>query len=116
MSVMAEKFNHFKSIDRSASREKLNWQQDALCAQTDPELFFPDAKGNMDAAKKVCAKCEVGLQCLMYAIENEKEMFDDQKKGIFGGMTEAEREVLLDESRSEIARAYRAADKANKRL
>ena len=55
---MAEKFNQFKSIDRSAQREQLNWQTRALCAQTDPDLFFPDAKGNMDAAKKVCAKCE----------------------------------------------------------
>jgi len=113
---MAEKFNQFKSIDRSAQREQLNWQTRALCAQTDPDLFFPDAKGNMDAAKKVCAKCEVGLQCLMYAIEHEKDMIDEQKKGIFGGMTEAEREVLLEESRDEIARAYRVADKVNKRL
>ena len=31
-----------------------NWQERALCAQTDPEAFFPEKGGSTRDAKKVC--------------------------------------------------------------
>ncbi|MEU1168592.1 WhiB family transcriptional regulator, partial [Streptomyces sp. NPDC005921] len=31
----------------------------ALCAQTDPESFFPEKGGSTREAKKVCLACEV---------------------------------------------------------
>ncbi|MGW4631001.1 WhiB family transcriptional regulator, partial [Streptomyces rubiginosohelvolus] len=39
--------------------EELGWQERALCAQTDPESFFPEKGGSTREAKKVCLACEV---------------------------------------------------------
>lgn len=63
------------------------WMDGALCAQVDPELFHPDAKGGGSArmAKRVCDRCEVLNQCRGYALER-KEL-----TGIWGGLTESER-------------------------
>src|SRR5262245_6116269 len=35
------------------------WQDRALCAQTDPEAFFPEKGGSTREAKRVCRSCEV---------------------------------------------------------
>lgn len=35
------------------------WQDKALCAQTDPEAFFPEKGGSTREAKKICLGCEV---------------------------------------------------------
>ena len=32
----------------------LGWQTDALCAQTDPEAFFPEKGGSTRDAKRIC--------------------------------------------------------------
>ena len=37
----------------------LAWQTDALCAQTDPEAFFPEKGGSTREAKKICVGCDV---------------------------------------------------------
>ncbi|NBO78929.1 MAG: WhiB family transcriptional regulator, partial [Actinobacteria bacterium] len=34
------------------------WQEKALCAQTDPEAFFPEKGGSTREAKRVCGSCE----------------------------------------------------------
>lgn len=61
------------------------WQERALCAQTDPEVFFPEKGGSTKEAKRVCASCDVRLECLEYALNNEERF------GIWGGMSERER-------------------------
>jgi WhiB family transcriptional regulator, redox-sensing transcriptional regulator len=63
----------------------LEWQERALCAQTDPEAFFPEKGGSTREAKRVCMACEVRVQCLDYALEN------DERFGIWGGLSERER-------------------------
>jgi len=40
------------------SSEQLSWQERALCAQTDPEAFFPEKGGSTREAKRVCLSCE----------------------------------------------------------
>jgi WhiB family redox-sensing transcriptional regulator len=65
--------------------EEPEWQDLALCAETDPEAFFPEKGGSVREAKKVCRKCEVRAQCLEYALEN------DERFGIWGGLSERER-------------------------
>ena len=65
--------------------EDVSWQHKALCAQTDPEAFFPEKGGSTRDAKAVCANCEVREKCLQWAIEN------DERFGIWGGMSERER-------------------------
>ncbi len=44
--------------------EDLGWQDQAFCAQTDPEAFFPDKAGSTREAKRVCSGCEVRAACL----------------------------------------------------
>lgn len=65
-----------------------SWQERALCAQTDPEAFFPEKGGSTREAKKVCVSCEVRAECLEYALEN------DERFGIWGGLSERERRKL----------------------
>ena len=65
-----------------------DWAQSALCAQVDPELFFPGKSHNGNAAKKICGMCDVRIECLQFAIET------DQRGGIWGGMTEHTRAIL----------------------
>jgi hypothetical protein len=36
---------------------ELSWQERALCAQTDPEAFFPEKGGSTREAKRVCLSC-----------------------------------------------------------
>ena len=66
----------------------LGWQTDALCAQTDPEAFFPEKGGSTRDAKRICTSCEVRAQCLQYALAN------DERFGIWGGLSERERRKL----------------------
>lgn len=67
---------------------ELAWQADALCAQTDPEAFFPEKGGSTRDAKKVCGSCTVRSECLDYALAN------DERFGIWGGLSERERRRL----------------------
>jgi WhiB family redox-sensing transcriptional regulator len=64
------------------------WQDRALCAQTDPEAFFPEKGGSTREAKRVCRNCEVRAECLDFALEN------DERFGIWGGLSERERRRL----------------------
>ena len=48
---------------------ELSWQERALCAQTDPEAFFPEKGGSTREAKRVCLSCEVRQECLEYALD-----------------------------------------------
>jgi len=66
----------------------LAWQSDSLCAQTDPEAFFPEKGGSTRDAKRICGSCEVRNRCLEYALEN------DERFGIWGGLSERERRKL----------------------
>ena len=50
--------------------EELAWQERALCAQTDPEAFFPEKGGSTREAKRVCMSCDVRPECLSYALAN----------------------------------------------
>jgi WhiB family redox-sensing transcriptional regulator len=64
------------------------WQERGLCAQTDPEAFFPEKGGSTREAKKVCLTCDVRQDCLEYALAN------DERFGIWGGLSERERRKL----------------------
>ncbi|WP_159620243.1 WhiB family transcriptional regulator [Ruania rhizosphaerae] len=66
----------------------LSWQERALCAQTDPEAFFPEKGGSTREAKRVCVSCEVRAECLEYALAH------DERFGIWGGLSERERRKL----------------------
>lgn len=65
------------------------WQADSLCAQTDPEAFFPEKGGSTREAKKICGSCEVKNICLQVALQN------GERFGIWGGMSEHQRRKLI---------------------
>ncbi len=67
---------------------ELTWQERALCAQTDPEAFFPEKGGSTRDAKRICTSCDVRGECLEYALGN------DERFGIWGGLSERERRKL----------------------
>lgn len=69
------------------------WMEDALCAETDQEAFFPDKGGSTRSAKSICQRCGVRAECLEYALAH------DERFGIWGGMSERERRPLLVERR-----------------
>ena len=72
-----------------------------LCAQSDPEAFFPkdyfDETPNGDPrsssyenermVKEICNNCPLKFECLLYAIQTGQH-------GIWGGTTERERKEL----------------------
>jgi WhiB family redox-sensing transcriptional regulator len=72
----------FPLIDGSDNEGE--WAERALCAQT----FFPEKGGSTREAKKVCLGCDVRSECLEYALAN------DERFGIWGGLSERERRRL----------------------
>ena len=75
-------------LGMDAIEEENSWQENALCAQTDPEAFFPEKGGSTREAKRICVSCEVKSECLDYALAN------DERFGIWGGLSERERRRL----------------------
>jgi WhiB family transcriptional regulator, redox-sensing transcriptional regulator len=66
-----------------------NWDSDALCAQTDPEAFFPEKGGSSKDAKRLCLSCDVARQCLKLALDN------NERFGVYGGLSERERRKII---------------------
>ncbi len=65
------------------------WTRDALCAEVDPELFFPMVGQNTaHIAKRVCGHCTVRRECLEYAMQHHENW------GVWGGLSERERRRL----------------------
>ena len=71
-----------------------SWRELALCAQVDPELFFPEEGQPSRAAKRVCAGCSVKAECLEDALRLHTPY------GIFGGLSEDERRRLARDRRA----------------
>lgn len=65
-----------------------DWYERAVCAQTDPDAFFPEKGGSTREAKRICLGCPVKKQCLQWALDN------DERFGIWGGLSERERRRL----------------------
>ena len=76
------------AVDFGDEATVLPWQEQALCAQTDPEAFFPEKGGSTREAKRVCSRCEVRGDCLSFALAH------DERFGIWGGLSERERRRL----------------------
>ena len=75
-------------MQRFADAEQLPWQEQALCAYVDPDVFFPEKGGSSREAKRICGQCSVQPECLEYALAN------DERFGIWGGLSERERRRL----------------------
>jgi WhiB family redox-sensing transcriptional regulator len=75
------------------------WMVEALCAQTDPESFFPGKGEPTGPARLVCLACPVRSECLAYAVRR------NERDGIWGGTSPRERRVL----RRELVGLWRGA-------
>jgi WhiB family redox-sensing transcriptional regulator len=66
------------------------WEEQALCRTVeDQTVFFPEHGNRSPAkAKAICRRCPVRDECLSAAFEN------DERFGIWGGLTEKERRKL----------------------
>ncbi|ASR85352.1 WhiB family transcription factor [Mycobacterium phage Tierra] len=73
------------------------WEADALCAQVDPELFFPDKGQSSKPAKAICAACPVREVCLDRALASGEQF------GIWGGETAYDRKLMLRAGRRAVA-------------
>jgi WhiB family redox-sensing transcriptional regulator len=75
-----------------------DWQRLAACKGPFAELFFPpsaperkdEKAAREDAAKAICADCDVSGECLDYALSIQ------EPHGIWGGLNELERRAGLD--------------------
>ncbi|ASR85937.1 WhiB family transcription factor [Mycobacterium Phage Niklas] len=74
------------------------WEADALCAQVDPEIFFPEQGGSVREAKRVCGRCPVTDECLDRALS-----LPSNPTGVWGGTTERERRRMIRNARQEVA-------------
>lgn len=82
-------FDHlFRTAGPSRSVLREPWMSEALCAETAPELFFPEKGTSSAAAKRLCAACDVRGRCLEYALTNNLQ------DGIYGGRSPKERARL----------------------
>jgi WhiB family redox-sensing transcriptional regulator len=62
-----------------------DWMEDAICPQTDPDVFFPRPGDWSRPAKRICGECDVQEICLDYALEK------DIRFGIWGGKSPKQR-------------------------
>jgi WhiB family redox-sensing transcriptional regulator len=62
----------------------------AACKEVDPEIFQPIGETYPDEqlAKEICLGCEERTECLIFSFEN------NEKFGIWGGLTHQERRAL----------------------
>jgi WhiB family redox-sensing transcriptional regulator len=73
------------------------WQDDALCAETDPELFFPEQGSPDPAARRTCRACPVQPECLEYALGFAGDQYLDF--GIWAATSASQRKKILRERR-----------------
>jgi WhiB family redox-sensing transcriptional regulator len=72
-------------MEPTADPRELEWQDAALCAQSDPEAWFPEKGASAHFPKQICRACPVRIECLGYALEG------GQTFGVWGGLTERAR-------------------------
>ncbi|MGA4839845.1 WhiB family transcriptional regulator [Streptomyces sp. G45] len=88
------------------------WHSDAVCRRDEAGLFFAPSKeptaarlSREEAAKRVCARCPVMVEC------REHALLQPEPYGVWGGLTAAERRVVLARRRRrdlELKKAARA--------
>ncbi|OJY45021.1 WhiB family transcriptional regulator [Pseudonocardia sp. 73-21] len=73
-----------------------DWRSRALCAASDPEIFYPldltPTAPAVQVAKRICAACPVQAACLLDAMAGEDPA---RRWGVIGGTTPDERHALF---------------------
>ncbi|MDJ0466383.1 WhiB family transcriptional regulator [Streptomyces sp. H27-C3] len=82
---------------RAPARDQAGpWHSEAVCRRDEAGLFFAPSKeptaarlAREEAAKRVCARCPVMVEC------REHALLQPEPYGVWGGLTAAERRVVL---------------------
>jgi WhiB family transcriptional regulator, redox-sensing transcriptional regulator len=94
-----------------------DWRSLSACRHADPELFFPVVESGpglvqLEAAKAVCARCDVRAECLSFATATV------QDHGVWGGTSEEERRAVrsarLRQSRTALAGQDRPGERPDR--
>jgi WhiB family transcriptional regulator, redox-sensing transcriptional regulator len=76
------------SIRRCAAEARIAWVSNARCRYIDPDALFVRGAAQRKAAL-ICRHCPVMAECGAEALDNQIEF------GVWGGMTERQRRMLL---------------------
>lgn len=63
----------------------------AVCAQTDPELWFPEKGGSAREARRLCRSCPFLAACRSWTLAHPSEA----AHGVWGGLTARQRARIL---------------------
>lgn len=79
-----------------------SWRLIGTCVAKFSDDFYPEGGQRQvrlayERARAVCASCPVATRCLNYALENE------ERHGMWGGVTPSEREDILRSRRRRVA-------------
>lgn len=77
--------NPLEELVSVVSLEEQEWRNRAACRDEDPDLFFPERGESIEAAKEICGRCPVRLDCLRYALKVGIH------HGVWGGASERAR-------------------------
>ncbi|MFJ6212743.1 WhiB family transcriptional regulator [Streptomyces sp. NPDC092296] len=87
---------HGQQPGQHAPGDDSPWHSGAACRRDEAGLFFAPSKeptaarlAREEAAKRVCARCPVLLECREHALAQPEPY------GVWGGLTAAERRVVL---------------------
>ena len=89
MSTPAGRLSPWVARQLAAGRTTRHWVESAACAQTDPELFFPEKGKPSGSAKLVCRRCPAIAECLEFALNSPIQV-----EGVWGATTFKERQEL----------------------
>ena len=70
--------------------ERFAWEQNALCATVDPEIWFW-SDGGYALAKRLCRQCPVLRACREQVLADEAGRPAHHRVGVWGGMGPATR-------------------------
>lgn len=83
-----------------------DWRTAGLCADVDPEIFYPvdlsPTAPAVQVAKRVCDACPVVAACLLDVMAGEDPA---RRWGVIGGTTPDERNALFLAQRPSVARS-----------
>ena len=84
--------------------DTFEWQDYAVCARTDPDLWHtsPQDGGRYTVAKDYCHACPVLTECAASVLSREWGLPATERRGVWGGMTAAER-VRAEHARRAVA-------------
>jgi WhiB family transcriptional regulator, redox-sensing transcriptional regulator len=68
--------------------------QAGKCRDESPDTFFP-TDGSIQAAKDICALCDIRVVCLEYALTNRIDY------GVWGGTSQTKRKQIIRERRAQ---------------